>query len=40
MSNSEYNSLGKFDLIWCTGVLYHNPEQLRMLKKIIQPTRS
>ena len=34
MSNSEYNSLGKFDLIWCTGVLYHNPEQLRMLKKL------
>lgn len=21
-----------FDLIWCTGVLYHNPEQLRMVR--------
>lgn len=25
--NNEY-----FDLIWCTGVLYHNPEQLRMIR--------
>lgn len=23
-----------FDLIWCTGVLYHNPEQLRFLKRL------
>lgn len=23
-----------FDLIWCTGVLYHNPEQLRMIAKL------
>ena len=23
-----------FDIIWCTGVLYHNPEQLRFLKKL------
>ena len=23
-----------FDLIWCTGVLYHNPEQLRMIKRL------
>jgi SAM-dependent methyltransferase len=23
-----------FDCIWCTGVLYHNPEQLRMLKRL------
>ena len=33
MSSEEYSDLGKFDLIWCTGVLYHNPEQLKMLKK-------
>ena len=24
----------EFDAIWCTGVLYHNPEQLRMVKKL------
>jgi len=24
----------EFDAIWCTGVLYHNPEQLRMIKKL------
>jgi SAM-dependent methyltransferase len=23
-----------FDLIWCTGVLYHNPEQLRMIVRL------
>ncbi len=33
MKSEEYDDLGKFDLIWCTGVLYHNPEQLKMLKK-------
>jgi 2-polyprenyl-3-methyl-5-hydroxy-6-metoxy-1,4-benzoquinol methylase len=26
--------LGSFDLIWCTGVLYHNAEQLRFLRKL------
>ena len=34
MKNDEYDALGKFDLIWFTGVLYHNPEQLKMLKKL------
>ena len=34
MEEKEYDELGKFDLIWFTGVLYHNPEQLKMLKKI------
>ncbi len=29
-----FKALGKFDLIWCTGVLYHNPEQLRMIKRL------
>ena len=23
-----------YDVIWCTGVLYHNPEQLRFLKRL------
>lgn len=26
--------LGPFDLVWCTGVLYHNPEQLRMIRRL------
>jgi 2-polyprenyl-3-methyl-5-hydroxy-6-metoxy-1,4-benzoquinol methylase len=34
ISSDEYLSLGKFDLIWCTGVLYHNAEQLRFLRKL------
>ena len=34
MDKKEYDELGKFDLIWFTGVLYHNPEQLKMLKKL------
>ena len=34
MSKDEYDLLGKYDLIWFTGVLYHNPEQLRLIKKL------
>lgn len=34
MSNEEFVSFGKFHLIWCTGVLYHNAEQLRFLRKL------
>lgn len=34
MPFADYLSLGKFDLIWCTGVLYHNAEQLRFLRKL------
>lgn len=34
MSKQEYHVLGSFDLVWCTGVLYHNPEQLRFLRKL------
>jgi len=26
--------LPPFDLVWCTGVLYHNPEQLRMVRRL------
>ena len=26
--------VGKFDLIYFTGVLYHNPEQLRFIQKL------
>lgn len=27
-------ALGDFDVVWCTGVLYHNPEQLRMVRRL------
>jgi len=34
MTMQEYETLGRFRLIWCTGVLYHNAEQMRMLRKL------
>lgn len=32
-------TLDPFDVVWCTGVLYHNPEQLRMIKRLFDFTR-
>lgn len=34
MYEDDWREGKKFSLIWCTGVLYHNPEQLRMLAKL------
>jgi SAM-dependent methyltransferase len=34
MPAAEIEALGRFDLIWCTGVLYHNAEQLRFLRRL------
>ncbi len=34
LSQEDYDNLGSFDLIYFTGVLYHNPEQLRFIKKL------
>ena len=34
LDKKEYDDIGKFDLIYFTGVLYHNPEQLRFIKKL------
>jgi hypothetical protein len=34
MYSSEVEQLEPFDCIWCTGVLYHNPEQLRMIRRL------
>ncbi len=31
---AETEALGRFALIWCTGVLYHNAEQLRFLRRL------
>jgi 2-polyprenyl-3-methyl-5-hydroxy-6-metoxy-1,4-benzoquinol methylase len=32
MPREQRQELGRFDLLWCTGVLYHNAEQLRLLR--------
>jgi SAM-dependent methyltransferase len=34
MPAAEIDALGAFDLVWCTGVLYHNAEQLRFLRRL------
>ncbi len=34
MNKKEIETLGKFDLIYFTGIIYHNAEQLRFVQKI------
>jgi SAM-dependent methyltransferase len=34
MYDQRVNDLSPYNLVWCTGVLYHNPEQLRMVRKL------
>ena len=34
MKRNELDNLGKFKLIYCTGVFYHNAEQLKLIKKL------
>ncbi|HUU08457.1 MAG TPA: DUF1698 domain-containing protein [Dehalococcoidales bacterium] len=34
LNPEQYEQLGAFDLIWCLGVIYHNVEQLRLLRKL------
>jgi 2-polyprenyl-3-methyl-5-hydroxy-6-metoxy-1,4-benzoquinol methylase len=34
LAEEEYAQLGSFDLVWCLGVLYHNVEQLRLIKRL------
>ena len=34
LTQEQYEQLGTFDLIWCLGVLYHNAEQLRLIKRL------
>lgn len=38
MFDSTFNTIETFDLIWCTGVLYHNPEQLRLIRQLFDLT--
>jgi SAM-dependent methyltransferase len=37
---AELAGLGRFDLVWCLGVLYHNVEQLRLLRKLFLLTET
>ena len=39
MYDEKCAALDPFDVVWCTGVLYHNPEQLRMVKRLFDFTR-
>jgi SAM-dependent methyltransferase len=39
MYESWVDDLEPFDIVWCTGVLYHNPEQLRMVARLFDLTR-
>ena len=34
LTQEQYRQLGTFDLIWCLGVIYHNAEQIRLLKRL------
>lgn len=36
LNKEDFENLGKFDLIYFTGVLYHNPEQLRFINKLYE----
>ncbi len=39
MYDTKRDALEPYDLVWCAGVLYHNPEQLRMIRKLYDLTR-
>jgi SAM-dependent methyltransferase len=34
MYDQRAGELEPYDVVWCTGVLYHNPEQLRMVSRL------
>ena len=36
MNRKEIEALGKFDLIYFTGIIYHNAEQLRFIQKLYE----
>lgn len=39
-SREKLDSLGTFDLVWCLGVVYHNVEQLRLLRRLFTLCRT
>lgn len=38
LGERERAELGRFDVVWCLGVLYHNVEQLRLLRRLYELT--
>jgi 2-polyprenyl-3-methyl-5-hydroxy-6-metoxy-1,4-benzoquinol methylase len=38
LGERERAELGPFDIVWCLGVLYHNVEQLRLLRRLYELT--
>jgi SAM-dependent methyltransferase len=34
LNDTDRERMGHFDLVWCLGVLYHNVEQLRLVKRL------
>jgi SAM-dependent methyltransferase len=38
MYDTRFADLEPFDVVWCTGVLYHNPEQLRLVRQLFDCT--
>jgi SAM-dependent methyltransferase len=34
MYDPMFDAIEPFDVVWCTGVLYHNPEQLRFIRQL------
>lgn len=38
MYDVSFNKIEPFDVVWCTGVLYHNPEQLRFIRQLFDVT--
>lgn len=40
LTAEQQSDLGAFDLVWCCGVLYHNVEQLRLVRRLFQVCRA
>ena len=38
LSPHQLDELGRFDLVWCLGVVYHNVEQFRLLRRLYDLT--
>jgi len=38
MYDPSFDGVEPFDLVWCTGVFYHNPEQLRFVRQLFDAT--
>ena len=38
MYDRAFDTIEPFDVVWCTGVLYHNPEQLRFVRQLFDLT--